>query len=366
MDGRVITKKEHLSLLLYPMRHERSPEKAGSGSSFYQVILCICRCLSNLVITLFLILEICIWIFSIELFRRPSLCYDPFLKTVIGNRGGGAYGDRGYIEGSFLPREAGPPYSRGVYPGETGLDVDIYPRHGWPPGRRRSLEEEIALQRGSHRLEKLNQGRETYQRSKREFSLERTGRDVGLERESSREIGLERISSRTGSRDRDNADVDLDWDYHRERLPYQEGREGNQDVDMADLPRPRSGTPSRLRRDETSGVRGENLSPRERSGRRSRGEDRDSSRRRRDRDYVRSRSRSRDRGNWSPDRGRGRDRDRSYGHDDRDYSRRSSRSPRSRSKGAGGRESSYDELRSDRRRDRESTRYHAASILVRD
>lgn len=287
--------------------------------------------------------------------------YDPNLNSDL--RGGGAYGDRGYIEGSFLPREAGPPHSRGVYPGETGLDVDIYPRHGWPPGRRRSLEEEIALQRGSHRLEKLNQGRETYQRSKREFSLERTGRDVGLERESSREIGLERISSRTGSRDRDNADVDLEWDYHRERLPYQEGREGNQDVDMADLPRPRSGTPSRLRRDETSSVRGENLSPRERSGRRSRGEDRDSSRRRRDRDYVRSRSRSRDRGNWSPDRGRGRDRDRSYGHDDRDYSRRSSRSPRSRSKGAGGRESSYDELRSDRRRDRESTRYHAASIL---
>lgn len=191
------------------------------------------------------------------------------------------------------------------------------------------------------------------------------GRDAPLEREPAREVGLERIPSRTGSRDRENADGDLDWDYRLDRMPYQEGREGNQDVDMAELPRPQSGTPSRLRRDEALGLRGEDLSPRERSGRRSRGEDRDGIRRRRDREHGRSRSRSRERGNWSPDRGRGRDRGRSYGHDDRDFSRRSSRSPRSRSRGAGGRESSYDELRSDRRRDRESSRYHAASVLVR-
>lgn len=270
------------------------------------------------------------------------------------------------MESHFVPREAGPPYPRAAYPGESDLDTDRFPRHGWPPSRRRSLDEEIPPQRGSHRLEKLNQGREAYQRPKRDYSLEGSGRDAPLLRDPSREGVLERIPSRTGSRDRENADGDLDWDFRRDRMPYQDGREGNQDLDMVELPRPRSGTPSRLRRDEALGLRGEDLSPRDRSGRRSRGENRDSTRRRRDRDYVRSRSRSRERGNWSPDRGRGRDRGRSFGHDDRDFSRRSSRSPRSRSRGDGGRESSYEDLRGDRRRDRESSRYHASSVLVRE
>ncbi|XP_024386380.1 SUPPRESSOR OF ABI3-5 isoform X3 [Physcomitrium patens] len=291
--------------------------------------------------------------------------YDPNLGPDL--RGGGAYGDRGYIEDSYPPREAGPPYSRGAYPGEAGLDADSYLQHGWPPSRRRPLEGEITQQRGSHRLEKFNQGREIYQRSRRDYSLERGGRDATLERETGRDVVLERLPSRTGSRDRENADGDFDWEYRRDRHFYQDGRDGNRDVDMADLSRPRSGSPSKFRRDDVSGFRGEDISPRERSGRRSRGEDRgrDTSRRRRDRDYDRSRSRSRERErwNWSPDRVRGHERGRSYGHDDRDFSRRFSRSPRSRSRGAGGRESSYDDLRNERRRDRDNSRYHSASAM---
>lgn len=295
-----------------------------------------------------------------------------FLNPGVWNRGGGAYNDRGYSEGSLHPREGVSVYSGGPFAGDPGYERETSFPHGWPASRRRSLEEEIALQRGAHRLEKPNQGREAYkdypyQRTRRDYSLERAGRDLPVEREPARDINLERASSRTGSRDREIIDGDPDWEYRRDRHS-QESREGGQDVEIADLSRLRSGTPSRLRRDDIRGqeiprLGEDNIPSSERSGRRSRGEDRESSRRRRDRDYGRSRSRSRERGRWTPDRGRGHDRPRSYGHDDREYSRRS-RSPRSRSRS--GRESSYEDSRLERRRDRETTRYHAATSQVQD
>ncbi|XP_024357474.1 SUPPRESSOR OF ABI3-5 isoform X4 [Physcomitrium patens] len=286
--------------------------------------------------------------------------------------GGGAYRERGYIEDSFPPRQAGSPYSRCAYPGEAGIDADSYLRNHWVPSRRLPLEEEIALHRGALRLEKYNQGRDTYQRSRRGSSLERNDRDGSLERKVPRDVILERISSSTETRDLDNEESVLSWEYSRDRSSHEDGRVDNRDVGMADIPRPRSGIP-RPRRDEAPGFRREEISPRERSSRRSRSDDDDHdrdrgqecSRRRRDRDFDRSRSRSRelerDRGKCSPDRSRCHDRVRSFYGDDRNFFRCSCRSPRSRSTEAVGGESGYDELRIDRRLDKESSRYHAAS-----
>ncbi|KAG6547441.1 hypothetical protein Mapa_010889 [Marchantia paleacea] len=234
--------------------------------------------------------------------------YDPIHDSDL--RAGGAYGGRGgYLEGSFA-REPG--FSRDSYQRELLYEREAFGMSPavlglWPPAKRRTLEEELALLREVQRHDKVG-----FVETFRDYGFDRVGRH---------------------SRDRDSYDGD-DYEYRRRSL--RGSREGSRDVDFEFT---------------TTRHRGGGYdSDRERSRREREW------RRRKDRTLDRSRSREKER-DWSPvDRDRRRERSRSFSYEERIRGR--SRSPRSRSRGW--REDSYEDAppRNERRRDREGRSSH--------